>query len=310
MIHTDEIPVLIRNKALELGFSACGFSPVARLEELEDYMSGWLSQGFNGEMQYLQNNLEVRLDPSNLLENAKTVISLAASYYVPGVPLDHPVSRYAMGEDYHKVLKKRGKELLQWMKKSFGPLEGRVFVDSAPLFEKEYARKAGLGWTGKNGLLIRKGVGSFLFMCEIVTTLGVREAAPAIRDRCGNCTRCIDACPTEALIGSYRLDPRKCISYLTIELKDGIPEGMRGKWSHTVYGCDICQEVCPWNKEIPLTTMNEFIPSGSLLDLKMKDIGTLTEESFHQLFDRTPVKRGGFSQILRNFEFIQEKENQ
>jgi epoxyqueuosine reductase len=308
LAKTHEIPELIRSKALELGFSACGFSPVTKLDEIKDYFSGWLDQGYHGEMEFLENNSQVRLDPSLLLENAQTVISLAASYHAGDSNPENPVSRYARGADYHKVLKKKGKELLAWINQTIGPAEGRVFVDSAPLFEKEYARRAGLGWIGKHGLLINPESGSYLFLCEIVTTLSVREEARLIPDHCGTCTRCIDACPTQALVAPYRLDPRKCISYLTIEKKGDLPETMKGKWTHTVYGCDICQEACPWNKDLPLTPMKELMPSVRIANLKMADIRSLTEEGFLKLFDGTPVKRGGFSQILRNFEFIQGKE--
>lgn len=309
MIEKNDIPDLIRNKALELGFIACGFSPVVKLNDLEEYFTEWLGQGFHGEMDFLQNNLNVRLNPSLLLENAKTVISLAASCHTGKIVPDHPISRYAMGVDYHKVLKKRGRELLKWISQNIGQVNGRVFADSAPILEKEFARRAGLGWVGKNGLLINQEWGSWLFLCEIVITLEIREEVKEIPDRCGNCTRCIDACPTRAFLSPRQLDPRKCISYLTIEKKGGLPDEFHGQWSHSVYGCDICQQVCPWNSDIPLTPIAEFYPSEQVSRLKMADIGKLTEETFQELFDRTPVKRGGLSQILRNFEFIQEKEN-
>ncbi len=300
----SEIANRIRAKALGLGFSGCGFSPVRPLEELQPFFDDWLSEGYAGEMEYLNRNRDLRHDPGLLVPNSRTIISLAAGYYYPDKGSQVPVSRYARATDYHKVLKKLGKELLEWINAEIAPAEGRVFCDSAPLFEKEWARRSGLGWIGKNGLLLIPGKGSWFFLCEIITSLEIKEQAAPVPNHCGSCTRCMDSCPTGAIFEPGRIDPRACVSYLTIEKKSEIPDSYKGKWDQTVYGCDICQSVCPWNQEPIPTEIPSFVPDQKVLELTLEQIPRLTPEAFGELFDRTPVNRIGLSGILRNLAFL------
>ena len=301
-----DIPERIREKALEMGFIACGFANPNRLDHLENPFSQWLDDGYAGTMEFLHRNRDLRLDPAGLLPGVKTVISLAASYHDPTPPANSPFSRYARIPDYHRVLKIQARALAEWMNGQFGSAEYRIFTDSAPLFEKEWARRAGLGWIGKHGLLIHPEAGSWIFLCEILTCIEIPADRTPIPDRCGSCTRCMDACPTQAIVSPGRIDPRKCISYLTIETKEEIPESFSGKWNHTVYGCDICQEVCPWNQHVLPASMPEFYPSGDLTGLTMEDLENLKEEEFSALFDGTPIQRGGLFRILRNFAFVKD----
>ena len=309
MDHYGQIAPRIRAKALELGFTACGFSPASRLGELEPFYNQWIAEGRHGNLDYLEKNRELRMDPAALLPGTKTVISLAASYYYPSNPDDpddNLICRYARGKDYHKVMKAHGQELLSWMSKTFGPLNGRVFVDSGPIFEKEWARRGGLGWIGKHGLLIIPGKGSWLFLCEILTDLAVEEKAEPVVNRCGTCTRCIDACPTGAITSPGRLNPPSCIAYLTIEDHPEAPGSLKGKWKHTVFGCDICQEVCPWNAAPETTRMDEFIPDSRREKLTAVTVRSLTPESFLEKYGDTALVRTGLKGILRNFAFIQD----
>ncbi|HBB93446.1 MAG: tRNA epoxyqueuosine(34) reductase QueG [Bacteroidetes bacterium GWF2_49_14] len=304
MAPESDIVNRIRAKALELGFSACGFSPVCQMEEFRPVFDDWLSKGYAGEMDYLSQNRDLRTNPGLLVPVAKTIISLAAGYYFPDEGSTVPVSRYARGKDYHKVLKKLGKELLAWINREVAPANGRVFCDTAPIFEKEWARRSGLGWIGKNGLLLIPGKGSWFFLCEVVTSLEIIEQTEMVPDQCGTCSRCMDACPTGAITEPGRIDPRACISYLTVEQKTEIPDSFKGKWNQTVHGCDICQSVCPWNREPIATGIRAFKPEQKVLDLTIDAIPELSPESFSELFDRTPVKRIGLSGILRNFAFL------
>jgi len=315
-----EIALAIKQKALDLGFSACGFSVAEPLNELGPFLKDWIAAGNAGEMTYLTRNEEVRLNPELLLDGAKTIISLAANYYFP-LPPSYPdqfrISRYALGEDYHVVLKSRGKELLDFISREFGPAKGRVFTDSEPIFEREWARRAGLGWIGKNGCLIIPRMGSWFFLVEIIVDLEVNdkqtvgssldlmEKGALVPNRCGNCTRCIDACPTQALAGDGSMTPTKCISYLTIEHKSDIPEEFRGKWKNWVFGCDICQEVCPWNKDPESSLISELRPRPGMNSLDKDFIKNLNKDSFLQQFDGTSVMRGGWSGFFRNFEFLE-----
>lgn len=308
MDSSGQMAAQIRAKALGLGFTACGFSPASRLGELESFYNRWIAEGRHGTLDYLEKNRELRMDPAALLPGTKTVISLAASYYYPSGPDpdENLICRYARGKDYHRVMKAHGQELLDWMRETFGPLNGRVFVDSGPIFEKEWARRGGLGWIGKHGLLIIPGKGSWLFLCEILTDLTIEENTEPVASRCGTCVRCIEACPAGAITAPGSLDPTSCIAYLTIEDHPAGAGSLRGKWKHTVFGCDICQEVCPWNTAPEVTRMEEFIPDSRRKKLTPETIRLLTPESFLEEYGDTALVRTGLQGILRNFAFIQD----
>ncbi len=295
-----EIATLIERKALGLGFSACGFSTSVQLTELEPDFRNWLSMGNAGEMNYLARNVEIRLDPGKLVDGAKTIISLAAGYYsdlpdhIPGNPR---ISRYALGDDYHRVVKSLGHELLGWINNEFGPANGRVFTDSAPILEREWCRRAGMGWIGKNGCLIIPQQGSWFFLAEIVLDIEIPSREKVVQNRCGNCTRCIEACPTQCILPNRTLDARRCISYLTIELKDSIPEELRPLMQDWIFGCDICQQVCPWNR-FSLPADSAFEPKIPLPVLTSDLI--LTSVEFNQRFKKSPLKRAKRRGYLRN----------
>lgn len=308
MSESSEIAGEIRRKAIELGFSACGFAPADSLNELEAGFREWLSAGKAGDMTYLTRNMDLRLDPRKLVEGAKTVISLAAPYYFPiSPPVEGSprISRYALGDDYHQVLKSRGKELLNWIRNQSGTAISRIFTDSAPVFEREWAKRAGIGWIGKNGCLIIPRSGSWFFLVEIITDLEIPSDASLVPDRCGNCTRCIDACPTQALRGDGSMDPRRCISYLTIEHRGAIPGEFRNKLGDWIFGCDICQDVCPWNRKPTESLIAELRPRENLIHTGGEFFRNLDAESFGQVFDGTPVERAGWKGIMRNFEFLE-----
>lgn len=308
MSEPIDIARAIERKALELGFSACGFSAAQSLQEFESDYREWLSSGKAGEMSYLARNIDVRMDPGKLVEGAKTVISLAAGYYFPlppHTPGNARISRYALGEDYHLVLKSLGKELLNWIQMEIGPANGRIFTDSAPIFEREWARRAGIGWIGKNGCLIIPHLGSWFFLAEIVIDREIRFETTIVTDRCGSCNQCTEACPTRALIGDGSMDPRKCISYLTIEHRSEIPAEFHGKWRDWIFGCDICQDVCPWNNRPGKSSISRFQPRPGISEMDKFFLGNQDASSIRKLFDGTPVIRAGWSGILRNFEFLE-----
>lgn len=313
MSESIEIARIIKQKALDLGFSACGFAAAESLKEFESDYREWLSSGKAGEMNYLSRNIDVRMDPGKLVEGAKTVISLAAGYYFPlprhtsGNPR---ISRYALGEDYHQVLKSPGKELLNWIQKEIGPTNGRIFTDSAPIFEREWARRAGIGWIGKNGCLIIPNLGSWFFLAEIIIDREIQPETAIVPDRCGNCNRCTGACPTHALAGDGSMDPRKCLSYLTIEHRSEIPAEFHGKWREWIFGCDICQDVCPWNNKPKMSPITQFQPRPGLSEIDKFFFRNQDASSFRKLFDGTPVIRAGWSGILRNFEFLEKDGSQ
>lgn len=307
MPEINHIAREIERKALELGFSACSFTPARKLTGLEAGFSRWLDEGRAGDMQYLSRNIPVRLDPGLLVEGARTIISLAASYFYP-LPAPQPgslrISRYARGQDYHMVLKRRGKVLMDWIHESFGPAKSRFFTDSAPLFEREWAQLAGVGWIGKNGCLIIPGKGSWFFLAEIVTDLDIPAEVTTVPDRCGTCTRCIEACPTGCLSGDGSMDPRKCISYLTIENQGDIPEDFRGKMNDWIFGCDICQDVCPWNRNPLPSQIPEFEPREEITAIGAgHGFGTDTTTELPDLGD-SPLARTGWEGLKRNIHFV------
>ena len=306
MNQTAEYTKLIKAEASRLGFMFCGISRADFLREEAVQLEKWLQEGRHGRMQYMENHFDKRLDPRLLVEDAKSVISLGLNYYTPHSQTDPEaprISRYAYGKDYHFVIKDKLKELLIYIRSTIGEIGGRAFVDSAPVMDKAWARRSGLGWMGKNTNLINKQSGSFFFLAELVIDLELEYDAPAA-DHCGTCTRCIDACPTEAITEPYKIDGSKCISYFTIELKDQLPDGFRGQFENWMFGCDICQDVCPWNRFSAPHSEPAFEPPAGLLDMRKEEWEELTEETFRELFRGSAVKRTKFSGLKRNIQFL------
>ncbi len=294
----------IKAKAHELGFLACGIARAGFLEEEAPRLEQWLREGKQGEMGYMANHFDLRLDPRKLVPGAKSVISLAYNYFTPNKQTDPDapkLSTYAYGRDYHKVVKQRLKPLMQFITEQFGDVDMRCFTDSAPVLEKAWAQKAGIGWRGKHTNVIRQGKGSFFFLCEIILDLELIPDAPAT-DHCGSCRRCIDACPTDA-ITSYGVNGSKCISYFTIELKDAIPTGA-GDFRNWTFGCDICQQVCPWNRFSKPHNERDFLPKQELMDLSADDWHGMTELLFEELFQGSPVKRTKYEGLKRNLRYL------
>lgn len=298
---------LISNKASELGFFHVGFSTADFLEEEAPRLETWLNKHHHGEMAYMANHFDKRLDPRLLVDDAKTVISLLFNYYTDQQQSDPEapkISKYAYGEDYHYVIKDKLKELIAFIQQEIGEVNGRGFVDSAPVMDKAWAKKAGLGWLGKNSNLIHPKKGSFFFIADLILDLKIEADGP-IKDYCGTCTKCIDACPTDAIIEPYVVNGSKCISYLTIELKDELlPKEFEGKMDNWMFGCDICQDVCPWNRFSVLHDEQRFEAHPDLLDLKKQDWLDLQEEGFELLFQRSPVKRTKYKGLKRNMSFL------
>ena len=299
----------IRSKAVELGFHKCAILPVARLAEEEPCFQQWLEKGFHGEMSYMKRNTEMRLNPAKLFDNAKSIILVLLNYFPSKTQTDPdaPVlSKYAYGIDYHFVLKDKLKELLEFIQKEITPCTGRVFTDSAPLLERAWAKKAGFGWIGKNSNLITTEQGSFFFIGELLVDVELPYDNPRIvADHCGKCTRCIDACPTKAIVADKVVDARLCISYQTIELKGNLDKNLKGKFENRVFGCDICQDVCPWNLKSEPQTISEFTPNEKLLTMSGNDWLAMDQPEFAEQFRKSAVKRAGFAGLRRNLEFIQ-----
>lgn len=298
---------LIREYALDLGFDDVGFVRVEPLLEETKYLQQWLENGYHADMDYMARNVEKRLDPAKLVEGAKTAV-VCIQNYTPSREArpasDYKISKYAYGRDYHKVLKSRLKKLFAFIKSDVAPeAEGRYFVDSAPVSERALAARAGLGWRGKNTNLIHPRLGSFIFICELILNLELPTGAP-IKEACGGCTRCIDACPTDALRAPYQLDSNRCISYLTIEKKDSISAEFEGKIEKWIFGCDICQDVCPWNWKARPNNEPDFQLRSFLTDMKNKDWENLSPETFDEISRGSPVRRAGFKGISRNVSFV------
>ncbi|MCB0771178.1 MAG: tRNA epoxyqueuosine(34) reductase QueG [Flavobacteriales bacterium] len=296
---------LLKAEAERLGFLACGIAKAEFLEREAPRLEQWLRQGKHGRMGYMANHFDLRLDPRRLLPGARSVISLAYNYHTDGVQEDPEapkVSTYAFGRDYHKVIKKRLEPLMDFIQERFGDVAMRSFVDSAPVLEKAWAERAGIGWRGKHTNVIRQGQGSYFFLCEIIVDLELEPDAPAT-DHCGTCRRCIEACPTDA-ITPYGVDGSRCISYLTIELKESIPEEFAGKMENWAFGCDICQQVCPWNRFSTLHTEPEFDPRPELLALTKDEWYGMTEVLFDRLFEGSAVKRTKYEGLQRNVRFL------
>ena len=297
---------LVKRIAKEIGFSSCGISKARFLHEEEKKFEDWLKQGYQGSMSYLERNFDKRLDPTKLVPGAKSVISLSYNYFPPKKLISENnfiISKYAYGRDYHKVVRNKLKKLFTKIRDKIGEVEGRVFVDSAPIHERAWAKLSGVGWIGKNSLLINKNQGSYFFLAEIICDLDLEYDEPVL-NRCGNCTRCIDACPTDAITKAQVIDANKCISYLTIENKEKIPKELRGSINNSIFGCDICQDVCPWNKKSVPHNEKEFIPKKELRDLKKKDWIELTEDTFNKIFEGSAVKRTKFQGLKRNIKAV------
>lgn len=295
----------VREEALRLGFDACGFARAGRLETEERRLEEWLNQGRHGTMQWMENHFDKRVDPTKLVPGSKSVVSVIGSYFHPdhhrqqqqkGTP---KISKYAQGRDYHKVYKKKLKRLFAFTKDSLGGLNGRVFVDSAPVLDKTWAIRAGLGWMGKNSNILNKDIGSFFFIGEMITDAEFVYSSQ-VTDHCGTCTRCIDACPTNAIYEPYRVDANKCISYLTIELKEQIPREYRESLGEWMYGCDICQDVCPWNRDAKYGSMEDLHPRDKLLDHDVNFWQELDNKQYDALFEGSAIRRAKFEKFKMN----------
>lgn len=297
---------LIKQKAEKFGFQSCGISKAEFLEEEAPRLEVWLNKGYHGEMQYMENHFDKRLNPTLLVDGAKSVISLSYNYF-PKVKIDEinnfKISKYAYGEDYHEVIKDILKEMVAELQEEIGVFGFRVFVDSAPVLEKAWARKSGLGWVGKNANLITKKHGSFYFLAEIICDLDL-DYDLAVTDHCGSCRACIDACPTQAIVSDRIVDGSKCISYATIELKNEIPDYFNGKMDDWMFGCDVCQDVCPWNRFSAPTLQEKFAPNFQKLNFRKNEWKGLTQELFSEIFKKSAVKRTKFSGLMRNVNLL------
>lgn len=299
---------LIKSTAAELGFDFCGISKAEFLEEEAPRLEEWLNRNYQGKMAYLANHFDKRLDPTKLVLGAKTVVSLIYNYYpeqrLPENQEDIKLAKYAYGEDYHQVIKEKLKTFLERLRKDIGEIEGRVFVDTAPVMERQWAQKSGLGWIGKNSLLLNRQMGSFFFLAELIIDLEVEVDLPLAKDYCGTCTACLDACPTDAIVQPGVVDGSRCISYLTIELKDAIPTEFNGQLENWAFGCDICQDVCPWNRFSRPHQEPAFNPHPELKEFSHRDWQEITEETFQKVFKKSAVKRTKFAGLKRNLQFI------
>ena len=295
----------IKQEAKRLGFLSCGISKAGFLEEEAPRLENWLNQNHHGKMQYMENHFDKRLNPTLLVDDAKSVISLLLNYYPSEFQNtgSYKISKYAYGQDYHFVIKEKLKELLDTIQSQIGEVSGRAFVDSAPVLDKAWAAKSGLGWIGKNSNLLTQQVGSFYFIAELIVDLEL-EYDHAVTDHCGTCTACIDACPTEAIVAPYIVDGSKCISYVTIELKENIPNEMKGKMDDWMFGCDVCQDVCPWNKFSKAHNEPLFNPNSEIISFTKKDWEEITNDVFQEVFKNSAVKRTKLEGFKRNIDFL------
>lgn len=299
---------LIKKNAAELGFLYTGITPAVYLEEDARRLETWLKKGMHGTMRYMENYFDLRVDPRKLVPGAKSVITLLLNYFPEKKqrPDALKISKYAYGKDYHEVIRGKLNKLIEFIRINIGDVQGRGFVDSAPVLERTWAQKSGLGWIGKNGNLITRQAGSFFFIATLIVDLELEYDNPFAKDYCGTCTKCIDACPTDAILPDKVVDGSKCISYFTIELKETLlPGNMSGKFENWMFGCDICQDVCPWNRFAKPTTENEFTPLPEILDLSTQEWEAMTEESFRKLFKHSAINRAKLKGIQRNIKFLQ-----
>lgn len=307
MSNTTTNTKKIKDWTAELGFEYCGIAKAVPLDDDARKLESWLEKGFHGKMQYMENHFELRVNPQKLVPGAKSVITLLMNYYPENQPLTTAphIAKYAYGKDYHEVIRAKLKDLLNRIKQEIGDIQGRGFVDSAPVLERSWATKSGLGWIGKNGNLINKQAGSFFFIATLIVDLELEYDDPYARDYCGNCRRCIDACPTGAIYNGRVVDGSKCISYYTIELNDAlIPYQQKEHFNNWMFGCDVCQDVCPWNRFSKPTTEAGFAPLPQILNFTTEQWEELTEESFKTIFKDSPLKRSKFQGIKRNLQFI------
>ncbi len=298
----------IKSVARELGFTYCGISKAEFLKDEAPQLEEWLKRGYQGKMSYLENYFDKRLDPTLLVPGAKSVISLLYNYYPEkdlATESDLKIAKYAYGEDYHFVVKDKLKILFERLQEKVGDIEGRVFVDSAPVMERAWAKKSGLGWVGKNSLLLNKTSGSFYFLAEIILDIEFEYDGP-VKDYCGTCTACMDACPTDAIAEPYVVDGSKCISYFTIELKEEIPTSVKGKFENWIFGCDICQDVCPWNRFSKPHQDSRFDSNAQLTSMTESEWKEITQDVFQSLFKNSPVKRTKLEGLKRNIRFVTE----
>ena len=304
----DKHTILVKQLADELGFEFCGIARAVKLDDDARRLESWLSKGMHGSMTYMERYFELRIDPMKLVPGARSVITLLLNYFPKaGQSNDAPkISKYAYGKDYHDVIREKLNQFLEILKQQVGAIQGRGFVDSAPVLERSWAQRSGLGWIGKNGNLINKQAGSFFFIATLITDLDLIPDDPFTKDFCGTCTRCIDACPTDAILADKVVDGSKCISYFTIELKEMlIPTEMQGRFDNWIFGCDICQDVCPWNRFANPTKEIEFTPLPGILDISTKEWEQMTEEKFKTMFRQSPLTRSKLKGLQRNLKFLQ-----
>ncbi|MCK0155568.1 tRNA epoxyqueuosine(34) reductase QueG [Cellulophaga sp. F20128] len=305
IVNKEKTTALIKEEAKRLGFLSCGISKAAFLEEEAPRLENWLNKNMNGQMSYMENHFDKRLDPTKLVEGSKSVISLLLNYFPEESQGEDAlkISKYAYGQDYHHIIKSKLRELQEFMTATIGEVGGRAFVDSAPVLDKAWAAKSGLGWIGKHSNLLTQKVGSFYFIAELIVDIDLAYDTP-VTDHCGSCTACIDACPTQAIVEPYVVDGSKCISYFTIELKNEIPTDVKGQFDDWVFGCDVCQDVCPWNKFSKPHSEPLFNPHPDLLSMTKKDWEEITEDVFRKVFQKSAVKRTKFSGLQRNIKFL------
>lgn len=298
---------LIKTEAKRLGFMSCGISKAEFLETEAPHLEKWLEQSMNGEMSYMENHFDKRLDPTKLVPDSKSVISLLLNYFPSEIQNQesYKISKYAYGKDYHFVIKDKLKQLLEFIRQEIGQVHGRAFVDSAPVLDKAWAAKSGLGWMGKNSNLLTKQVGSFYFIAELIIDLDLEYDSP-VSDHCGSCTACIDACPTEAIVAPYVVDGSKCISYFTIELKKEIPANFRSHFDDWIFGCDVCQDVCPWNRFSKAHNEPLFDPNPELISYSKKDWDNISETVFEHVYKDSPLKRTAYLGLKRNINFLKD----
>lgn len=304
-LPTSNYSKIIKTESKRLGFLSCGISKAGFLEEEAPRLENWLNNQMNGQMSYMENHFDKRLNPTLLVDDAKSVISLLLNYYPSELQNQdsYKISKYAYGQDYHHVIKEKLKELLHFIQTEIGEVSGRAFVDSAPVLDKAWAAKSGLGWVGKNSNLITQKVGSFYFIAELIIDLELDYDTPTT-DHCGSCTACLDACPTEAIVAPYVVDGSKCISYFTIELKDNLPQEMKGKFDDWMFGCDVCQDVCPWNRFSKPHNEPLFQTNLDILNFSKSDWEEITVDTFQKVFKNSAVKRTKYEGLLRNINFL------
>ena len=308
MTNAEKYTKLIKTEAKRLGFLSCGMSKAEFLEEEAPRLEQWLKKNMHGEMRYMENHFDKRLDPTKLVEGSKSVVSLLFNYYPEHEQKSdtYKVSKYAYGQDYHFVIKRKLKSLLQFIQAEIGEVHGRAFVDSAPVLDKAWAVRSGLGWMGKHSNVLTKSLGSFYFIAELIIDLELEYDTP-VTDHCGSCTACIDACPTDAIVDPYVVDGSKCISYFTIELKDDLPSSYKGQFDDWMFGCDVCQDVCPWNRFSKSHNEPLFNPDDRLLNYDKQDWEEITEEVFQDIFRKSAVKRTKYTGLKRNIKFLNDK---